>query len=197
MILAALVRLKCLRDCVGEGVAGATFTPATTAVEIRAADSLAKSVYVYNAGLREAAVYEAGGLVFYLAGQTGAELPMQGLLAIAAKATGDEFAELAAMLSYIYDAGNGWTTITWGAQNFATQVGDTLRVGSLSVFTDHVILSFPGAGQVRVAGQVTGGGVQIIRLQTRAEVTAYTVRRCLCGDTVVYYDDAPVGAFLL
>jgi hypothetical protein len=36
-----------------------------------------------------------------------------------------------------------------------------------------------------------------VKLKKYALLTAYTTRRCLCGDTPVYYASEPVGAFLL
>lgn len=195
MIYAALLRLDCLRDCLGEHVTGDSVLLTETAQTLRAADSLAVETYIRNVGRREAKVYEAGAFLFYLAGNTGKKLPKAGLLAVTAKASGNEYETVTFTSSWVYDAGNGWTTLTTAIPTVTLTVGDILRVGA--DLNERAILSFPGVNQVRIGGEVTGGQVQLVKLKETATLTATTTRRCLCGDAPAYYASEPVGSFLL
>lgn len=196
MIYAALLRIKCLRDCAGERYAGDTVELTETAVALRETDTLSQSVYIYNAGDREAAVYEAGALLGFVAPAAGFTLPMPGYLALTAKATGTAAQSVAFSTAWVF--GGGQTTITLAAPPSPTLApGDNIRFGTSSVYSTHTVVLLAGTTLV-VTGEATGAQVKIVYKELVAEVTAYTTRRCLCGDApATYYDDAPVGSFLL
>lgn len=165
--------------------------------EIRAADSLARSTYVYNDGIQRALIYEGGGLVGIVQARSGLELPMPGLLAITAVATGIN--ELAAGGTYQNTWGESILTFNFVSFHVEVKVGDLLRVYEEFYPVMEVSGLVVLADRTHVPVQEDWGQDPevLVYVSAPAAVRATTQRRCLCGDAVVYYDDEPVGSFLL